>query len=162
MEFHLLGKKLTELKVILAFLSVFVLVLTDTAVNGGRILANSSSVENRIFGAVLMCSFSLLLAVVIWFWVLLAVHVKYATLNGQILIGRVLAPQVRLSKNLKLRTLACAVPAWNAPYYQRGVLLFRGMTAFFVSGYVEDSRSLLDQLASQCHIDGAGKRNYRQ
>lgn len=127
-----------------AFLLLFVPLLIDLA---KAITFSPQPFENRIFGVLGICFVTLLVLFIGWNSFLLAVHVTRASeIDGEVVLRRVLAPEVRVSRSSELRSFTFAVPSLDAPYYKRGSVFRGGTSVFYISEYLPDAQLLIDRL----------------
>lgn len=139
-----------EMKIWLAMNGVYLLMIGPLLVVGTRALTAPQPIENRVFGVIVTSLFTLLAIIVLWKSILFAVHVKCARfLDDEVVIERVMAPQVRVPYLSGMKKFVTAVPCWNAPYYQRGTLFFCGALTFYVSDYLPEARLLVDRFLSE-------------
>lgn len=133
-----------EIVIASAFLLMFAFLLLQI---GDAVTVSTQPPENRAFGVFMVCFVTLLVAVVAWKILLLAVHAKYAIEDdGTLLVGRILAPEIRLTKSDHFKHIASAVPSIYPPYYKRGTVVSAGWTVFYVSDHLPGASALIDRL----------------
>jgi hypothetical protein len=129
-----------------AFLLLFMPLLVDL---GRALVFSPQPLENRVFGAFATWFVAALVLGVAWKSFLFAVHVKQVNkINGELLIGRVLAPKLCVSNSRGLRSFSSAVPSLSAPYFKRGTVFRSGMSIFYVSDYLPNAQLLVDHFSA--------------
>jgi hypothetical protein len=140
-------------RVQLAMMGAFVLMFIPFLMSIISALFTPQPLENRAFGVFMSCFLAVLVLLAARYLLFFAVHVKAARLvDSDIVIERLLAFDIHVSRLRNIKTTVLAVPSWKAPYYQRGVLFSSGVSSFFVPDNFPDAIALCDRLT--CHSSG--------
>ncbi len=136
-----------QVKIQLAMMLTFVLMFVPFLIFIVIALFSPQPSGNRVFGAFGLCFVAVLALLSIKYLFFFAVHLRSAKLlDSEVLIERLLAPDVRVSNLSAIRATDRVVPSLVAPGYQRGVFYRAGVSSFFVPDNLPDARLLRDRL----------------
>jgi hypothetical protein len=138
-----------QIKVQLVIGAMFLLMFAPLLIKlATAITVSPQPPENRVFGLFVFLFVTSLVLLVAWKWFLLAIHVKHAkVLEGEVVLRRILAPEVHVSSVSELKSFASATPAMDAPYFKRGTVFHSGTLLFYISDYLQDASALLDRFS---------------
>ncbi len=102
---------------------------------------------NLAFAVAAICLLVLLIAASGWYWILFAIHVRYAQSHDfGIDIERFFAPRVRFPRGHVVVKKAISAPSFNAAGFQRGTLIVAGMSSFYLPDNLPHAQLVHDRL----------------
>lgn len=135
-----------QLVMALVFALMFMPLLFDLVL---AVTFRPQPIENRVFGVFVISFIVFLILLVGWKSFLLAIHVKHVNEDdGVLVMKRVFAPELRITKSAELRSYASAVPSLSAPYFRRGTVYWDGTTVCYISEYLPDAERLSARLTN--------------
>ncbi len=102
---------------------------------------------NLAFAVAAMSLLVLLIAASGWYWILFAIHARYAQCHDdRIDIDRFFAPRVRFPRGYVAVKKAISTPSFSAAGFQRGTLIVAGMSSFYLPDNLPHAQLVRDRL----------------
>lgn len=141
-------KDLKRVRNLLVMFSVLLLVCVPALLRFLLALPMMHPTAGNIASAIAAISLLvLLIAASGWYWILFAIHVRYAqSFDDRIEIERFFAPRVRLPRGCVVIKKAISAPSFNAAGFQRGTLIVAGKASFYLPDNLPHVRLVRDRL----------------